>query len=96
MEERAIARRQRRSGEIEAAVADVREIERRSGVTRESLDNIKQRLIRLAAHQELFTARGFPPPEAGGYVNSSFGDYGTPAHNHTTLEQLHRLREARG
>ena len=99
MDERAIARRK----EVDAAVADVREIERRDGVTRESLGKIKQRLMRLAARQELFTARDFPPPEPGGkrnsclyrvsedkdhrfalYVNSSFGNYGTPAHNHTT------------
>jgi predicted metal-dependent enzyme (double-stranded beta helix superfamily) len=99
MDERAIARQR----EIEAAVADVRQIEQRDGVTRESLDKIKQRLIRLAARQDLFTPRDFPAPEAGGkrnsclyrvsedadhrfalYVNSSFGNYGTPAHNHTT------------
>ena len=66
MDERAIARRR----EIEAAVADVREIERRDGVTRESLGKIKQRLIRLAARQELFTPRDFPPPEPGGKRNS--------------------------
>ena len=99
MDERAIARRR----EIDATVAEVREIERRDGVTRASLEKIKQRLIRLAARQDLFTARDFPPPEPGGkrnsclyrvsedkdhrfalYVNSSFGNYGTPAHNHTT------------
>ena len=99
MDERAIARKR----EIEAAVADVRQIEKRDGVTRASLEKIKQRMIRLAARQDLFTARDFPPPEPGGkrnsclyrvsedndhrfalYVNSSFGNYGTPAHNHTT------------
>src|SRR5437588_2190466 len=99
MDERAIVRKR----EIDAAVAEVRAIERADGVTRESLEKIKQRLIRLAARQDLFTARDFPPPEPGGkrnsclyrvsedkdhrfalYVNSSFGDYGTPAHNHTT------------
>jgi predicted metal-dependent enzyme (double-stranded beta helix superfamily) len=99
MDELAIARRK----EIEATVAEVREIERRDGVTRESLEKIKQRLMRLAARQDLFTARDFPPPEPGAkrnsclyrvaedqdhrfalYVNSSLGNYGTPAHNHTT------------
>ena len=99
MDERAIARKR----EVEAAVAEVRQIENRDGVTRESLEKIKQRLIRLAARQELFTPRDFPAPEPGGkrnsclyrvsedpdhrftlYVNSSFGNYGTPAHNHTT------------
>src|ERR671934_433333 len=99
MDERAIARKR----EIDAAVADVRAIERADGVTRASLEKIKQRLIRLAARQDLFTASDFAPPVPGGkrnsclyrvsedadhrfalYVNSSFGDYGTPAHNHTT------------
>src|SRR5438552_16563232 len=66
MDERAIARRR----EIDATVAEVREIERRDGVTRASLEKIKQRLIRLAARQDLFTARDFPPPEPRGKRNS--------------------------
>jgi predicted metal-dependent enzyme (double-stranded beta helix superfamily) len=99
MEERAIARKR----EIDAAVADVRQIAKRDGVTRASLEKIKQRLMRLAARQDLFTAGDFPPPARGAkrnsclyrvsedpdhrfalYVNSSDGNYGTPAHNHTT------------
>jgi predicted metal-dependent enzyme (double-stranded beta helix superfamily) len=59
-----------RKREIEAAVADVRAIERREGVTRESLDKIKQRLSRLAARQELFPAEDFPPPAPGGKLKS--------------------------
>jgi predicted metal-dependent enzyme (double-stranded beta helix superfamily) len=96
-------RAQERQREIEAAVADVRGIEAAAGVSRESLEKIKQRLMRLAARSELFTAEDFPPPQPGGkrnsclyrisedadhrfalYANSSFGSYGTPAHNHTT------------
>ncbi|MBV9189273.1 MAG: cysteine dioxygenase [Betaproteobacteria bacterium] len=99
MDKRAIARNQ----EIEAAVADVRQIEKKDGVTRASLEKIKQRLMRLAARQELFTSADYPPPQPGSkrnsclyrvsedtdhrfalYVNSSDGNYGTPAHNHTT------------
>ena len=99
MDERAVERKR----EIERALADVRAIERAGGVTRETLAKIKQRLIALAARQDLFTARDYPPPQPGGkrnsclyrvsedadhrfalYVNSSFGNYGTPAHNHTT------------
>src|SRR3954462_13578000 len=99
MDPRAISRKK----EIEAAVADVREIEKREGVTRASLDEIKQCLMRLALRQDLFTASDYPPPAPGGkrnsclyrvaedpdhrfalYVNSSDGNYGTPAHNHTT------------
>jgi hypothetical protein len=66
MDERAIARQR----EIEAAVADIRQIEQRDGVTRASLEKIKQRLMRLAARQDLFTPRDFPPPEPGGKRNS--------------------------
>ena len=99
MDERAIARKQA----IESAVADVRQIEKKEGVTRAALEKIKQRLMRLAARQELFTAADYPPPQPGSkrnsclyrvsedtdhrfalYVNSSDGNYGTPAHNHTT------------
>ena len=99
MDERGIARKR----EIDAAVADVRAIERADGVTRDSLEQIKRRLFRLAARQDLFTAGDYPPPEPGGkrnsclyrvsedadhrfalYVNSSFGNYATPAHNHST------------
>ena len=99
MDPRAISRKK----EIDAAVADVREIEKHEGVTRASLDKIKQRLMRLAVRQDLFTANDYPPPAPGGkrnsclyrvaedpdhrfalYVNSSDGNYGTPAHNHTT------------
>ena|SRR5579859_2294260 len=99
MDKRAISRKK----EIDAAVADVRRIEKQEGVSRASLEKIKQRLMRLAARQDLFTASDYPPPAPGGkrnsclyrvaedpdhrfalYVNSSDGNYGTPAHNHTT------------
>jgi predicted metal-dependent enzyme (double-stranded beta helix superfamily) len=116
MDDRAIERKR----EIERAVAEVRAIERAGGVTRETLEKIKQRLMRLAARQDLFTARDYPPPEPGAkrnsclyrvaqdpdhrfalYVNSSDGNYGTPAHNHTTWavivgvsgEELNRFYE---
>jgi predicted metal-dependent enzyme (double-stranded beta helix superfamily) len=107
MDERTIEHKPDRSretsAEISRAVADIRAIERAHGVTRDSLEKIKQRLIRLAARQDLFSAQDYPPPTPGGkrnsclyrvsedadhrfalYVNSSFGNYGTPAHNHTT------------
>src|SRR3954471_8701161 len=65
-----MARADERKREIAAAVADVRGIEAREGVTRDSLEKIKQRLTRLAARQELFTAEDFPPPAAGGKLKS--------------------------
>src|SRR3954471_8931840 len=122
MDERAIERQKERSGEIERAVAEVRAIERAGGVSRETLEKIKQRLMRLAARQDLFTARDYPPPEPGArrnsclyrvaedpdhrfalYANSSNGNYGTPAHNHTTWavivgvsgEELNRFYDRR-
>jgi len=58
-------RAKERSNAIEAAVADIREIEKREGVTRASLANIKARLIRLAARSDLFTAVDYPPPMPG-------------------------------
>src|SRR5919108_5735537 len=59
-----------RKREIEGAVADVRQIEKRNGVTRESLERIKERLIRLAARQDLFSTSDFPPPAPGGKLKS--------------------------
>ena len=57
---------QERSREIDAAVADIRAIEKRDGVTREALEQIKARLMQLAARTDLFSAEDFPPPEKGG------------------------------
>jgi len=65
-----MARTEERKREIAAAVADVRAIEKREGVTRESLEKIKQRLARLAARQDLFTAEDFSPPAPGGKLKS--------------------------
>jgi predicted metal-dependent enzyme (double-stranded beta helix superfamily) len=55
---------------IDAAVADIREIERREGVTRESLENIKARLVKLAARTDLFDPQDYPPPEPGQKLRS--------------------------
>ena len=58
-----------RKREISLAVEDIRAIERRDGVTRESLEKIKQRLIGLA-RPELFPASDFAPPAQGGKLTS--------------------------
>ena len=55
---------------IEAAVADIRGIEQREGVTRASLENIKARLIKLAARTDLFEPEDYPPPEPGQKLRS--------------------------
>jgi predicted metal-dependent enzyme (double-stranded beta helix superfamily) len=59
-----------RRAEIAATVEDVREIERREGVTRAGLERIKERLARLAARKDLFTDKDFPPPARGGKLKS--------------------------
>ena len=60
---------ERRSA-IEAAVADIREIEKRDGVTRQSLEKIKQRLMQLAARADLFDPNDYPPPAPGQKLRS--------------------------
>jgi predicted metal-dependent enzyme (double-stranded beta helix superfamily) len=55
---------------IEVAVADIRAIEKREGVTRASLENIKARLIKLAARTDLFEPKDYPPPAAGQKLRS--------------------------
>jgi len=55
---------------IDAAVAEVRAIEKKEGVSRESLDKIKQRLLRLAARKDLFLPADFPAPAAGSKLKS--------------------------
>jgi len=64
--DRAAERRQ----QIEAAVADIRAIERREGVNSASLQNIKARLIRLASRTDLFDAKDYPPPAPGQKLRS--------------------------
>jgi predicted metal-dependent enzyme (double-stranded beta helix superfamily) len=59
-----------RRAAIAAAVEDVRRIEQREGVTRDSLEHIKARLTRLAARKDLFSDKDFPPPAAGGKLKS--------------------------
>jgi len=59
-----------RRKEIAAAVADIRAIEKREGVTRASLENIKARLIKLAARTDLFDPKDYPPPAAGQKLRS--------------------------
>jgi len=60
---------QRRS-EIDAAVAEVRDLERGEGVNPASLAKIKARLIRLAARTDLFDLRDYPPPAPGEKLRS--------------------------
>jgi predicted metal-dependent enzyme (double-stranded beta helix superfamily) len=53
-----------RASAIKEAVADIRAIEAKEGVTRASLERMKARLIRLAARTDLFMPADFPAPPA--------------------------------
>ena len=59
-----------RAREIDAAIADIRAIEARDGVTPASLEAIKGRLLKLAARTDLFTLEDYPPPQPGDKRNS--------------------------
>lgn len=59
-----------RAKEIDTAIADIRAIETREGVTREGLAAIKARLMQLAARTDLFTLEDYPPPQPGQKRNS--------------------------
>ena len=57
--------RSARAAEVAATIVRIRAIERSQGVTRESLDAIKDEMLALARHEQLFPAAEFPPPPAG-------------------------------
>ncbi|MGB7180835.1 MAG: cysteine dioxygenase [Burkholderiaceae bacterium] len=57
-------RHQLRQQAVNECVARVRAIESDHGVTRDSLKQIKQELIDLAAKKELFPLADFPPPDS--------------------------------
>jgi predicted metal-dependent enzyme (double-stranded beta helix superfamily) len=59
-----------RRAEVAATVADVRQIESNDGVSRASLERIRQRLALLAARKDLFAEKDFPPPAPGGRLKS--------------------------
>jgi predicted metal-dependent enzyme (double-stranded beta helix superfamily) len=55
---------------IDAAINDIRAIEARDGITRDSLSEIQQRLMNLAARVDLFTLDNYPPPEPDGQFSN--------------------------
>jgi len=55
-----------RASAIKEAVADIRAIEAKEGVTRAALERMKARLIKLAARTDLFTPADYPAPPADG------------------------------
>lgn len=50
---------------VAATMDRIKGVERAQGVTRQSLDAIKEELLRLAAQEALFPAAEFPPPPEG-------------------------------
>jgi len=67
----AITRHARRREAIADAVAQVRRIEAEQGVSRESLDRIRETLLALGARRELFPITDFPMPPAGSARNNA-------------------------
>lgn len=53
-----------RASAIKDAVADIRAVEAEAGITREALERMKARLIKLAKRTDLFTPADFPAPPA--------------------------------
>lgn len=58
-------RTEERTSLIDSTVADIRAIEARKGVTRASLEQMRERLARLAERTDLFTLDDFAPPQPG-------------------------------
>lgn len=62
-----IERKRSRAEVVAACMADIRAIDARAGTTREGVAAIRDRLIELSRHRELFTFDDFPhPTEADG------------------------------
>ncbi len=61
----AVSRAEARVKAIVHTVGKVREIERSRGVNRESLQQIKEELLALAARTDLFPLEDFPSPQSG-------------------------------
>lgn len=56
---------------VAQTVSDIRDIEAHQGVSRDSLSDIESRLLQLAAREDLFHLRAFPPPPADSANNST-------------------------
>lgn len=62
-----------RTAEVATTMAKVRDIIATEGVTRSSLERVKQALLALAARRELFPDTAFPPPSGAGEIETLFG-----------------------
>lgn len=59
-----------RTTAVSAAMDDIRRIEHDRGLTRDSVEAIRDRLIELASHRELFPPADFPAPAVDAEENS--------------------------
>jgi len=99
---------ERRARAVADAIDRIRGIEGREGVSRASLEQVREELLRLAAQTELFPVADFPlAPDGGNRIyrlsedpDNRFGLYisagrpkkETPPHNHTTWAVIVGLR----
>ena len=95
-----MSREQERNRAIAETLETVRAIEAEEGVTRRSLERIRDRMIALAARSELFPEEDFPLGDGSGevfdvlsrdddgryelYIEVANRHVSTPPHNHTT------------
>src|SRR3954469_23229225 len=59
-----------RAGAVEAAMDDIRRLVASAPLSRDLLDGVRARLLRLAAQRELFPSGDFPPPPSSERLGS--------------------------
>ena len=59
-----------RADQVADTVAAIRAMEASEGVTRASLDRMRDALVEMAGHRDLFTFEDFPPPPEGQELKS--------------------------
>ena len=59
------SRAEQRADQVAETVAAIRAIEAAEGLNRESLDKMRDALVEMARHRDLFTLDDFPPPPEG-------------------------------
>jgi predicted metal-dependent enzyme (double-stranded beta helix superfamily) len=59
-----------RAAAIADTMADIRAIEATQGVTRAGVEQIRHRLLQLAANRDLFSLDAYPPPATGEAIKS--------------------------
>ena len=87
----ATARQTQRAQAIDRTVARIRAIEAEQGVTPATLEQIKQALLELAGHSELFPLSDFPMPPPGAERNNALYRLSEdPDHRYALYAQVSR------